>query len=97
MAEACTKPATSQHILRQSKVTTGRRFFVEGGDAELHGRRIRDIYDRLVDKLGGEDKIDAGQEVLCRRIATAAEWCERQDSLAAITCSKRSTGRRINP
>jgi hypothetical protein len=65
----------------RSKVTNGKRLFVEGDKRGQWSRRFADIFALIVSDLGSD--ISEGQRQLARRCATIAIACERMEGKAA--------------
>jgi hypothetical protein len=68
---------------QRSKVTNGKRLFVEADQRGPWARRWRDVLGELTSDLGGPDLLSEGQRQLARRIATLAISCEKMEGEAA--------------
>jgi hypothetical protein len=67
----------------KSAVTNGKRLHVNRPGDNAWGRRFRDIYQLLIEDLGGSDRVSEGQRQLARRCATLCIACERMEGDAA--------------
>jgi hypothetical protein len=69
-------------VLR-SRVTNGKRLFVEADGRGPWARRWRDVLAEITADLGGHDLLSEGQRQLIRRAATIAVVCEKMEGEAA--------------
>jgi hypothetical protein len=88
MEPALNSPPSRSAITRhkpeqRSRVTNGKRYFVEGDQRGPWARRWRDVLAEIVNDLGGADLLSEGQKQLARRCATIAIACERMEGEAA--------------
>lgn len=68
----------------RSRVTNGKRLFVEADGRGPWARRWRDVLAEIISDLGGADLLSEGQKQLARRCATIAIACERMEGEAAL-------------
>jgi hypothetical protein len=67
----------------RSRVTNGKRWFVERDGRGPWARRWRDIIAEMTNDLGGFSLLSESQKQLIRRCATIALACERAEAKAA--------------
>jgi hypothetical protein len=67
----------------RSKVTNGKRLFVEADGRGPWARRWRDVLAEITSDLGGADLLSEAQRQLVKRAATIAIVCERMEGQAA--------------
>jgi hypothetical protein len=67
----------------RSKVTNGKRLFVEGDKRGPWSRRFADILGLIVSDLGGPDILSEGQRQIARRAATLSIACEKLEGALA--------------
>jgi hypothetical protein len=60
----------------RSRVSNGKRLFLEGDQRSKASRRFRDILSAIVADLGGADRLSEGQRQLARRCSLLAVECE---------------------
>src|SRR5262249_55229143 len=75
-------PAVRAKTLR-SRVTNGKRDFVEADGRGPWARRWRDVLAEIVNDLGGADLLSEGQKQLAHRCATISIACEKMEGQAA--------------
>ena len=68
----------------RSRVTNGKRDFVEADGRGPWARRWRDVLAEIISDLGGADLLSEGQKQLARRCATISIACERMEGEAAL-------------
>jgi hypothetical protein len=68
---------TANERKNRSKVTNGKRLFVEGDKRGPWSRRFSDILGLIVSDLGGPDVLSEGQRQLARRATTLSIACEK--------------------
>src|SRR6266550_3163335 len=79
----CRATAKRPAVLR-SRVTNGKRLFVEADGRGPWARRWRDVLAEITSDLGGHDVLSEGQRQLARRAATISLACERMEGRAAL-------------
>ena len=68
----------------RSRVTNGRRFFIERVDGRsLPARRYRDLYLAIIEDIGGIDKTSEAQRQLARRAAAMCVQAEQMEAALA--------------
>ena len=75
---------TARPPTMRSRVTNGKRLFVEADGRGPWARRWRDVLAEIISDLGGADLLSEGQKQLARRCATIAIACERMEGEAAL-------------
>jgi hypothetical protein len=79
------RSAVARHKPEQrSRVTNGKRYFVEADQRGPWARRWRDVLGEIINDLGGADLLSEGQKQLARRCATIAIACEKMEGEAAL-------------
>ena len=78
----CSATARPPAVLR-SRVTNGKRPFVEADGRGPWARRWRDVVFEICADLGGAGGLTEGQRQLARRAATIAVACEKMEGEAA--------------
>ena len=68
---------------QKSRVTNGKRYFVEADQRGPWARRWRDVLGEIISNLGGAGLLSEGQKQLARRCATIAIACEKMEGEAA--------------
>ena len=76
-------PVERRPSKQRSKVTNGKRYFVEADERGPWARRWRDVLAEIINDLGGADLLSEGQKQLARRCATIAIECEKMEGEAA--------------
>src|SRR3974390_744786 len=76
-------PVERRPSKQRSKVTNGKRYFVEADERGPWARRWRDVLAGIINDLGGADLLSEGQKQLARRCATIAIECEKMEGEAA--------------
>ena len=76
-------PVERRPSKQRSRVTNGRRHFVEADERGPWARRWRDVLAEIINDLGGADLLSEGQKQLARRCATIAIECEKMEGEAA--------------
>jgi hypothetical protein len=67
----------------RSRVTNGKRLFVEADGRGPWARRWRDVLAEITSDLGGPDLLSEAQRQLIKRAATLCIMCERMEGQAA--------------
>ena len=68
----------------RSRVTNGKRDFVEADGRGPWARRRRDVLAEIISDLSGPEGLSEGQRQLARRCATISIACERMEGEAAL-------------